>query len=101
MWSAMQQLDGVCLDRETRQLRWGRRAVEVRPQPFRILETLITAQDGRVTRQQLEMALYHGRRVPPNAIATGVSLARSALRAVGSPVTVGTLDAAAYRLVTS
>lgn len=94
----MPWLSGLSLDREFRQLRWRDRKVELRPRPFRILETLMHARDHRATQRELGIALYG---VPPKAIATIVSLARAALHAVDAPVTLATLGRAAYFLALS
>ncbi|MFT3830874.1 MAG: winged helix-turn-helix domain-containing protein [Opitutaceae bacterium] len=87
------------LDEGTRELRLGRRSVELQPRTFDLLVYLVRNHERVVTKDELLSALWPGVVVTDSSIMRAVSLIRSALREGGLADAIRTFSRQGYRFV--
>ena len=71
------------LDTDRRELRRGRRLIQVEPQVFDLLEYVIRNRQRVVSKDDLIKAIWAGRTISDSALSTGINAARSAINDSG------------------
>jgi DNA-binding winged helix-turn-helix (wHTH) protein len=71
--------DNFTFDVDKRELRAGKRVVELQPQVFDLLEFLLANRDRVISKEQLLATVWRGRNVSESTIASRINAVRSAI----------------------